>query len=46
MNKEFRLRTKDEIIKDLTNTVDIISVISISILLEHCSVIDYSEWNW
>lgn len=46
MNKEFRFRTKDEIIKDLaTIKVDIISAITGSILIERRGV-DYNEWNW
>lgn len=46
MNKGFRFRTKDEIIKDLsTSKVDIISAITFSILIESRGV-NYNEWNW
>lgn len=46
MNKEFRFRTKDEVIKDLATTkVDIISAITVSILIERRGI-DYNEWNW
>ena len=46
MDKEFRFRTKDEIIKDLSMTkVDIISAITVAILIERRGV-NYNEWNW
>lgn len=46
MDKEFRFRTKDEVIKDLSTTkFDIISAITVSILIERRGV-DYNEWNW